>query len=144
MFSPESVLIGNNETMKHLVAAILVLAFSGPGIAKADDDCHVSMDRWKPREAVGTMATGQGWTVARIKIDDGCYEIRGTDQNGLAFKAKVDPETLEIVKFRHRDRDDDRHGARHERSATMENEAAGGTSSDTPLETTVRPKAIIK
>lgn len=130
--------------MKHLVVAILVLACSGPGIAMADDDCHGSMDRWKPREAVETMAAGQGWTVARIKIDDGCYEIRGTDQNGLAFTAKVDPETLEIVKFRRRDRGDDRHGSRHERPGTVENNAAGGTSSNTPRETTVRPKAIIK
>ena len=113
MVPPESALIRNNETMKHLLAAILVLAFSGPGIAKADDDdCHVSMDRWKPREAVETMAASQGWTVARIKIDDGCYEIRGTDRNGLAFKAKVDPKTLEVVKIklsdgadRHRERE---------------------------------------
>ncbi|NKW11043.1 PepSY domain-containing protein [Ochrobactrum tritici] len=113
--------------MKHLLAAILVLAFSGPGIAKADDDdCHVSMDRWKPREAVETMAAGQGWTVARIKIDDGCYEIRGTDRNGLTFKAKVDPETLEIVSFRHRDRYDDRHGSRRQRPPASENDAVGG------------------
>ncbi len=33
MVPPESALIRNNETMKHLLAAILVLAFSGPGIA---------------------------------------------------------------------------------------------------------------
>ena len=33
MVPPESALIRNNETMKHWLAAILVLAFSGPGIA---------------------------------------------------------------------------------------------------------------
>ena len=98
MVPPESALIRNNETMKHLLAAILVLAFSGPGIAKADDDdCHVSMDRWKPREAVETMAASQGWTVARIKIDDGCYEVYGTDQEGRRFEAKIDPVTLDVI-----------------------------------------------
>ena len=100
MVPPESALIRNNETMKHLLAAILVLAFSGPGIAKADDDdCHVSMDRWKPREAVETMAASQGWTVARIKIDDGCYEVRGIDKIGNAFKAKYAPASLRIRKL---------------------------------------------
>jgi hypothetical protein len=130
--------------MKHMAAAIFVLALAASGIARADDDCYVSMDRWKPREAVETMAAGRGWTVTRIKIDDGCYEIRGADENGRAFKAKVDPETLEIVKFRHRDRDDDRHGSRHERPGTMEGSAPGGTPSNTLFETTARPKVVVK
>ena len=87
MVPPESALIRNNETMKHLLAAILVLAFSGPGIAKADDDdCHVSMDRWKPREAVETMAASQGWTVARIKIDDGC--TKSGEPTGMAWLSR--------------------------------------------------------
>lgn len=130
--------------MKYMVAAIFVLALAGPGIAMADDDCHVPMDRWKPREAVETMAAGRGWTIARIKIDDGCYAIRGTDESGRMFKAKVDPETLEIVRFRHRDRDDDRHGARRERSETMDRKAVGGTASNTLFEMNARPKVVVK
>lgn len=130
--------------MKYIAAAIFVLALAGPGIARADDNCRIPMDRWKPRDAVETMAAGRGWTVTRIKIDDGCYEIRGTDENGRAFKAKVDPETLEIVKFRHGDRDDDRHGTRHERPGTMEGGAPGGTPANTLFETTARPKVVVK
>ena len=87
--------------MKQMAAAILVLTLAGLGTARADDDCHVPMERWQPREAVQTMAAGRGWTVTRIKIDDGCYEIRGTDEGGRPFKAKIDPATLEIVKLRY-------------------------------------------
>ncbi|WP_337181629.1 PepSY domain-containing protein [Shinella sp.] len=99
--------------MRHIAAGMVALALAGHGVAQADDDCHVSMDRWQPREAVETMAAARNWTVTRIRVDDGCYEIRGTDETGRAFKAKIDPATLDIVRFRHRDRDDDRRGSGH-------------------------------
>ena len=50
------------------------------------------------------MADWQGWQIQRLKIDDGCYEIRGTDSQGRGFKAKIDPETLKVVKMKQRDR----------------------------------------
>ena len=71
--------------------------------AWADDDCNAPMDRWQSREEVRQMAAGQGWQIQRLKIDDGCYEIRGTDAQGRSFKAKIDPETLKVVKFKQRD-----------------------------------------
>ena len=30
----------------------------------------------------------------------GCYEIRGTDAQGRTFKAKIDPETLKVLKMK--------------------------------------------
>jgi hypothetical protein len=137
-------LIGNNQMMKQMAAAIVVLTLAGLGTARADDDCHVPMERWQPREAVQTMAAGRGWTVTRIKIDDGCYEIRGTDEGGRPFKAKIDPATLEIVKLRYKDRDDDRHGARRQRTQNIGPEAADGASANGLLGTNTRPKAVVK
>ena len=86
----------------------------------ADDDCNAPMDRWQSREAVRQMAAQQGWQIQRLKIDDGCYEIRGTDSQGRSFKAKIDPETLKVVKLKQRgsqgdhrrDRERDRDHAR--------------------------------
>ncbi len=76
----------------------------------ADDDCSAPMDRWQSREAVRQMAAQQGWQIQRLKIDDGCYEIRGTDTQGRRFKAKIDPETLKVVKLKQRDhRGDGKH-----------------------------------
>ena len=69
----------------------------------ADDDCDAPVNRWQSREAVRQMAAQQGWQIQRLKIDDGCYEIRGTDAQGRSFKAKIDPETLKVVKFKQRD-----------------------------------------
>ena len=80
----------------------------------ADDDCNAPVDRWQSREAVRQMADRQGWQIQRLKIDDGCYEIRGTDAQGRSFKAKIDPETLKVLKIKQRDhqrsQERDRHG----------------------------------
>ena len=97
--------------MKHtspLRTALLALAM---GLAVlptwADDDCDAPVARWQSREAVRQMATQQGWDVQRLKIDDGCYEVYGKDAQGRSFKAKVDPETLRVVKMKRRDKDRD-------------------------------------
>lgn len=88
--------------MKRALAAFLLFGFAGSGTAMAGDRCQVSMDQWQPREAVQRMADARGWTVERIKIDDGCYKVRGVDGQGRAFKAKIDPSTLAIVTIKNR------------------------------------------
>ena len=94
---------------------LLVLALGLTALpASADKDCDAPLNRWQSRDAVRQMAAAQGWQIQRLKIDDGCYEVRGTDSQGRAFKAKIDPETLKVLKMkqgerRHapdRDRDD--------------------------------------
>jgi hypothetical protein len=65
----------------------------------ADDDCEAPLNRWQTREAVRQMAAAQGWKIQRLKIDDGCYEVRGIDAQGRGFKAKIDPETLQVLKI---------------------------------------------
>jgi hypothetical protein len=93
---------------KYLIATTLVLGIGGAGVALADDDdCQVPMADWQPREAVQQMAEAQGWTVRRIKTDDGCYEIKGRDADGREIEVIVDPATLEIVDFEYEDDDDD-------------------------------------
>lgn len=96
------------KTHPSLLSLCLALA-AAPALAS--DDCDAPVERWQSREAVRQMAAQQGWQVQRLKIDDGCYEIRGADAQGRSFKARIDPETLQVVKLKqrsHRDRDRDR------------------------------------
>lgn len=88
---------------KHMLLAALLAVFGVAGAAHADDDCEVPMERWQPRDAVAEAVGARGWQVGRIKIDDGCYEITGTDARGAAFKAKLDPGTLDVVEMKRRD-----------------------------------------
>jgi hypothetical protein len=70
----------------------------------AGDDCDSPLNRWQSRDAVRQMAAAQGWQIQRLKIDDGCYEVRGTDAQGRTFKARIDPETLKVLKMKQEDR----------------------------------------
>lgn len=87
---------------------------AGPALVFASDDCDVPIDRWQSREAVQQLAAEKGWDLQRIKIDDGCYEVRGREASGREFKAKLDPQSLEVVKIKYRKR----HDARDSESAT--------------------------
>lgn len=90
----------------------LMLAVLAAAPALAREQCDVPMAAWQTREAVQAMASQRGWTVRRIKIDDGCYEVEGRDTSGRAFEAKIDPQTLKVVA--EKPDDDDRHRRRHE------------------------------
>lgn len=134
--------------MKHSFVTLLFLLAAGTGLARADDDCHVPMNQWQPKESVEKMANSRGWTVTRIKIDDGCYEIRGSDNTGRAFKAKIDPANLAIVKLKYKDRDhdrdDDRHGSRHGKEQSPNSSATPVAPSSPLFEKNARPNAIVK
>ena len=102
----------------HPFLATLALALAlAAAPALASDDCDVPVQHWQSRDAALRHAASLGWQVQRLKIDDGCYEIRGTDAQGRSFKAKLDPETLAVLKIRQADasreraRDRESHGA---------------------------------
>ncbi|MCB1376571.1 MAG: PepSY domain-containing protein, partial [Rhodobacteraceae bacterium] len=82
----------------------------------ADDDCFVPMAEWQPRDAVERLAEESGWTLRRIKIDDGCYEIEGSDAEGREIEVTVHPATLQVIELEYEDEDDrrDREGRRHD------------------------------
>ena len=88
------------------------------------------MNRWQSREAVRQMAAQQGWQIQRLKIDDGCYEIRGTDAQGRSFKAKIDPENLKVVKMKQRGGESSQ---KHDRDRGQVAPPAGATSAPSPL-----------
>ncbi len=93
----------------HKVLLIFTLATVGlttvalPTGAYAGDDCAVPMTDWQPRGAVAEVAKAQGWTIRRIRIDDGCYEVIGRDAQGRAIEAKLNPGTLHILEVEFED-----------------------------------------
>ena len=81
-----------------LAGAVLAsLAFSGAALAA--NDCTDPVADWQPREVLRQHLEQRGWKVQRIKVDDGCYEVRGIDKNGNAFKAQYAPASLRIRKL---------------------------------------------
>ena len=93
---------------KTIAPGLLALTLGAAALpAWAGDDCDVPLQRWQSREAVRRMAVEKGWELQRLKIDDGCYEVRGRDAEGRRFKAKLDPETLAPVSMKRHERSDD-------------------------------------
>lgn len=63
------------------------------------------------REAVTAHVTALGVTAERLRIDDGCYEVRGRDSDGNRVGLKIDPTSLAILKLEVRFRSRRRCGA---------------------------------
>lgn len=85
------------HAMHSLAFATLVFAAQP---VWADDECYAPAGKWQPRSAVRALAERNGWQVDKLKIDDGCYEIRGRDAADRRFKAKLDPATLKVVRIK--------------------------------------------
>ncbi|MFX0540995.1 PepSY domain-containing protein [Roseovarius sp. S4756] len=103
--------------MKKTLTTLGFLVFLPAGAALADDDCFVPMAEWQPRDAVARLAEQNGWIVRRIKIDDGCYEIKGHDAQGREIEVTIHPATLEVIEFEYEDDDHsdrDREGRSHD------------------------------
>ncbi|WP_284212988.1 PepSY domain-containing protein [Comamonas jiangduensis] len=101
----------------------------------ADDDCEAPLNRWQTREAVRQMAAAQGWQIQRLKIDDGCYEVRGIDAQGRGFKAKIDPETLQVLKMKQDHRQRTREHAHDHEEGEAEQYKRSPSSEGAPMST---------
>jgi hypothetical protein len=101
--------------MKTTLTIFAFLMVFPTGAVLADDDCFVPMADWQPREAVAQLAKDKGWSLRRIKIDDGCYEIDGRDAQGHRIEVTIHPATLEVIEIEFEDDDDDDDRSRKER-----------------------------
>lgn len=91
----------------HRILAVLVAFGAAVQPVGASPSCDVPAESWQPREAVLALAARNRWQVDRLKVDDGCYEIKGRDADGRRFKARIDPATLQVVRMKreHRERE---------------------------------------
>lgn len=85
--------------MKTGILPTMALAIMAATSAQAEEDCDAPIRDWKGRDAVCALADECGWTLRRIKIDDGCCEVCGTDEAGRRFEAKIDPVTLDVIEI---------------------------------------------
>ena len=90
---------------KSIALSLSLLLLSGTALA--DDDCDDPVANWQPRENLREKLEADGWTVHRIKVDDGCYEVKGFDSNGVRAEAAFAPASLMMLKWEREDDDDD-------------------------------------
>ncbi|MFO8141683.1 MAG: PepSY domain-containing protein [Marinobacter sp.] len=80
----------------------------------ADDDCDDPVANWQPREHLRQKLEGEGWKVYRIKVDDGCYEVKGLAPEGYRAEASFAPASLKLMELE-REEDDDDDDEEHDR-----------------------------
>ncbi|MFO7529628.1 MAG: PepSY domain-containing protein [Marinobacter sp.] len=90
---------------KPVIISLAVLCLSAPVLA--DDDCDDPVTDWQPREHLRQKLEAKGWTVYRIKVDDGCYEVKGLAPEGFGAEASFAPASLELMELEREDDDDD-------------------------------------
>jgi hypothetical protein len=101
--------------MRSLVFSVAMLAgLLASGAVWADTECNVPVSAWQSREVLRKELEQQGLQVQRIKVDDGCYEVRGVDVQGKRFKSKYAPDSLKVLQLE--TKDDERGERRRERS----------------------------
>ncbi|CAM2171433.1 PepSY domain-containing protein [Paraburkholderia sacchari] len=106
--------MNRSRLAKRCALALVVLgSAAGIGAALAGESCSKPIGDWKPVDAVYAMAGQKRWHIDKLKVDDGCYQIKGSDANGRRFKAKLDPVTLDVVRIK-RDGEHDDEGKEHD------------------------------
>lgn len=83
--------------IKTIVISLSLLLMSGSVLA--DDDCNEPVADWQPQENLQQQLETEGWTVFRIKVDDGCYEVKGLDADGHRIKAEYAPASLNLMEI---------------------------------------------
>lgn len=83
--------------MKRTLLLATALGLISSGAALASERCSVPKAEWQPEQALRQKLENEGWKINRIKIDDGCYEVYGTDGKGQRAETYFDPKTLDPV-----------------------------------------------
>ena len=90
--------------MKRILTTAVLTALLGASVAFAgDNDCNVPENEWQPQETLEAKLKDEGWSVKKIKVDDGCYEVYGKTSDGKRVEAYFDPKTFEMVKSKEED-----------------------------------------
>ena len=77
-----------------LAAAVLA---AGPASADSNRRLNVPADQWMSHTQLTEKLTAQGYTVREIESDDGAYEVKVTDKNGVRIEMDVHPATGDVL-----------------------------------------------
>lgn len=84
--------------MKRALLLMAGLTLISGGAAFASEGCSVPKAEWQPEAALRQKLENEGWKINRIKINDGCYEVYGTDGKGQRAETYFNPKSFEVVK----------------------------------------------
>lgn len=81
--------------MRMILIAVAAATLAGPALATGKLTCDVQPADRKPIEELKAELVRQGWTVAKAKLDGGCYEVYGVMPDTGRVEAYFHPVTFE-------------------------------------------------
>lgn len=94
--------------MKAILALTAAITVATPVMAFATDTCpDVPKDQWMSETAITEKAAAMGYAVQSVETDDGCYEVKATDQAGKLFEIEFHPGTGDVIELEAEDGDQD-------------------------------------
>nr|VFJ46643.1 MAG: hypothetical protein BECKDK2373C_GA0170839_101544 [Candidatus Kentron sp. DK]VFJ46734.1 MAG: hypothetical protein BECKDK2373B_GA0170837_10149 [Candidatus Kentron sp. DK] len=89
------------KTSVFAAALLVCVAFAGSSFAS--NKCNVPEDEWQLEETLQEELEANGWKIESIKVADGCYEVKATDEEGNRVEAYFDPKTFDTVEIKNED-----------------------------------------
>jgi len=88
-----------NRTAAALAGALLIAAAAA---ARADDNICVEHPRsdWMTEDKLAETATQLGYDVRKVEEEDGCWEVKGFDQQGNRVEVYFDPVSAEVMRIK--------------------------------------------
>jgi hypothetical protein len=86
--------------MKKLTLAcgfVLLSLGTGSAFAHGPVSCDAPKDEWRPRAELSRELKAKGWSIKKLEIYNGCYEVYGYDEKEKFVEAFFNPKTFERV-----------------------------------------------
>lgn len=85
------------KTLLGIGAAALCLFSAGAALADGNVSCAVPKAEWRPMLELQKTLKKSGWTVRKVQLFNGCYEVYGYDDKDKRVEAFFNPKTFERV-----------------------------------------------
>jgi len=86
------------KTIRTPIVALALAATGSLALAQHAEKCEeIPKAEWKPQAELERKLTNQGWTISRVKITNGCYEVYGRDEKKQKVETFFHPKTFEVV-----------------------------------------------
>lgn len=82
---------------RRLLTLCLTLATAGAFAQHAERCDPIPKAEWKPQAELERKLENEGWTIRRVKIENGCYEVYGKNATGRKMETFFHPKTFEVV-----------------------------------------------
>jgi hypothetical protein len=86
------------KALSSLFAGAALALSAGTALADGNFKCDVPKAEWRKQTELKQKLEADGWKkVRQVKVENGCYEVYGFDENNKRAEVFFNPKTFEKV-----------------------------------------------